>query len=89
MAQLWGLIIILLMRKCQRPGKDLRFFRDRLRIRAPVFVYPQDRTRYHTCGNTGRKVFAKVIDVVYNEGSFKERRKRLCDVHIVETRIQE
>ena len=76
MAQLWGLIIILLMRKCQRPGKDLRFFRDRLRIRAPVFVYPQDRTRYHTCGNTGRKVFAKVIDVVYNPVFDSLRKKK-------------
>ena len=52
------------------PRKDLRAFRGGLRICDPVFLYPQDRTGYHPGGDTGRKVFAKVIDVVYNEGSF-------------------
>ena len=48
-------------------GKDLRIPRDRLRICDPVCVYQEDRTGYRDRGNTGRKIFAKVLTIVYNE----------------------
>ena len=53
---------------CDHTGAraDLRLPRNRLRVCDPLRLHPDDRAGYSDRGDPGRKVFAKVLTIVYN-----------------------
>lgn len=61
---------------CTGARQDLRVPGHGLRICHTVWLYKENRSGYYTCGNTGGKVFAKNIGVVYNKDSLSGSKRR-------------